>query len=187
MAADCLASYGSLARFRDVQRINELNKHCLLGTSGDIADCQSLLKELSEYTGEEMNEKLSPRHLFNYLQQLHYKRRCDMNPLWNSHVIAGVSRNNNHLFLGVVDLKGTSYEADAVATGFGNYLAIPMLRKADPINMTEEEAVDLVVKCMKVLYARDARALDKIQLAKVTCNGCEIGQPIKISIDWSIA
>lgn len=49
LAADCLASYGSLARFRDVQRLFSLNAACALGTSGDMADYQYLQTTLRNY------------------------------------------------------------------------------------------------------------------------------------------
>lgn len=41
-----VASYGSLARFRDIQRLHPLGKHTLLGVAGDMSDYQWLKKEL---------------------------------------------------------------------------------------------------------------------------------------------
>ena len=35
-----VASYGSLARFRDVNRIHKVTPSCILGASGDISDYQ---------------------------------------------------------------------------------------------------------------------------------------------------
>lgn len=40
MAADCLGSYGSLAKMRNVQRIIKINENIILGASGDFADFQ---------------------------------------------------------------------------------------------------------------------------------------------------
>ncbi|RKP24027.1 nucleophile aminohydrolase [Syncephalis pseudoplumigaleata] len=40
MAADTLASYGSLARFRDVERLHRLTDTAVLGATGDISDYQ---------------------------------------------------------------------------------------------------------------------------------------------------
>lgn len=48
VAADCLASYGSLARFRDVQRIQAIGESTVLGCSGDIADFQHVLHLMDE-------------------------------------------------------------------------------------------------------------------------------------------
>lgn len=43
-----LASYGSLARFRDMQRLSPIGTNTLLGTSGDISDLQYMLEVLQE-------------------------------------------------------------------------------------------------------------------------------------------
>jgi 20S proteasome alpha/beta subunit len=42
LAADTLASYGSLARFDDVTRLHPAGKHCCLGAGGDLSDFQYL-------------------------------------------------------------------------------------------------------------------------------------------------
>ena len=39
-------------------------------------------------------------------------------------------------FLGYVDLRGGAYEANVLATGFGAYVAIPLLRKNQRDDMT---------------------------------------------------
>ncbi len=41
-AADTLGSYGSLARFRDCERILKVNENTVIGCTGDIADFQYL-------------------------------------------------------------------------------------------------------------------------------------------------
>ena len=47
MAADNLASYGSLARFRDVERLYTAANTTVVGASGDISDFQ-YIKHLLE-------------------------------------------------------------------------------------------------------------------------------------------
>lgn len=42
IAADILASYGSLARFRDCSRVMHVNDNIILGAGGDYADYQFL-------------------------------------------------------------------------------------------------------------------------------------------------
>lgn len=46
LAADNLASYGSLARFKDVRRLHKLGEKTLIGAGGDMADFQQLKKML---------------------------------------------------------------------------------------------------------------------------------------------
>lgn len=49
VAADCLASYGSLARYRQVQRVSRIGKNTILGTSGDVGDMQSIIRQLEHH------------------------------------------------------------------------------------------------------------------------------------------
>lgn len=70
-------------------------------------------------------------------------------------------------FLGHVDLKGTTYQASTIATGYGAYIAQPLLRKAvegKEDTLTEEAAIKVVQDAMRVLYYRDARSLNKVHL-----------------------
>lgn len=71
-------------------------------------------------------------------------------------------------FLGYVDLLGTTYSSSTLATGYGAYIAQPLLRKAvegNETTLTEEAATKIIETCMKVLFYRDARSLNKV------CNG----------------
>lgn len=42
VAADILGSYGSLARYRNLERIMKVNDNIILGASGDYADFQCI-------------------------------------------------------------------------------------------------------------------------------------------------
>ena len=105
-----------------------------------------------------------------------------MNPLWNDLVVAGPN------FLGLGDKIGTTYTDNFIATGFGSYLAIPILRKKWRPTMSEGEARGLLEDCLKVLFYRDCRALNRIQIAKVTEEGgAVVSEPYEIETDWSAA
>jgi len=68
-------------------------------------------------------------------------------------------------FLACVDLLGTTYSASALGTGYGAYLAVPILRnevEGRENTLTEEEALGILDKCMRVLFYRDARSLNKV-------------------------
>jgi len=70
-------------------------------------------------------------------------------------------------FLGYVDLLGTTYQSQTIATGFGSYIAQPLLRNAVDERselLTEEEAMTVIQTCMKALFYRDARSLNKVRL-----------------------
>lgn len=59
---------------------------------------------------------------------------------------------------------GVHYEDNHVATGFGNHLARPILREEWNENLSFEEGVKLLEKCMRVLLYRDRSAVNKIQV-----------------------
>lgn len=174
MAADTLASYGSLARFDDQQRIFKVGDETIVGVGGDISDLQALERKLEKLEIEENYENdghsLRARHVYSYLSRVMYNRRSKMDPLWNAVLVAGVE--DGKPILSYVDLLGVKYSAPTLATGFGSHLALPLLRQVvdkegDEANLTEEEARKLLDKCMKVLFYRDARSLDKYTLATV--------------------
>lgn len=94
-----------------------------------------------------------------------------MNPLWNQLLVAGLDEEARP-FLASADLLGTTFSAPSLATGFGAHLAQPLLRKvagdeAAAAKLSEEEAVEAVKECMKVLFYRDARSMDKYSIAVV--------------------
>ena len=69
-------------------------------------------------------------------------------------------------FLAFVDLLGTTYTAPSLATGYGAHIALPILREAvdpNPDAITEDAAREILRNCMRVLFYRDARSLDKVR------------------------
>ena len=88
-----VASYGSLARFREIPRIHQVTPHCILGASGDLSDFQyvqhMLEKTMIRETQQEDGHMLKPEQVYTYLSQVMYARRNRMNPLWNQFVLAG--------------------------------------------------------------------------------------------------
>ncbi|RKO93608.1 nucleophile aminohydrolase [Blyttiomyces helicus] len=192
IAADTLASYGSLARFRDVKRIISVGENTIIGASGDISDLQHIEHMLEtvmikEYCVDD-GHTLYPKHIYEYLSRVMYNRRTSMNPLWNSLVVGGV--RNGEKFLGFVDLQGTTYQASTIATGYGAYIGQPILRKAvegREDEITEEEAVKIMDDCMRVLWYRDARSSPKIQRATVTAAGITVTEPYELTTEWGFA
>jgi 20S proteasome subunit beta 7 len=63
-----------------------------------------------------------------------------------------------------VNMIGTHFEENHIATGFGNHLAIPILRAEWREDLTFEEAVKLVEKCLLVLLYRDRASINKFQV-----------------------
>ena len=173
------ASYGSLARFTDIKRLRPFNATSIIGIGGDVSDMQYIDRLLNSLAINENHSSeghhLSAANLHTYLSKVMYKRRSDINPLWNQILVAGLD-GDGRPFLASVDLLGTTFSSPTLATGFGAHLAQPLLRKvvadeAGVENVSREQAVEAVKECMKVLFYRDARSLDKYSIAVVTKDG----------------
>jgi len=188
LAADTLASYGSLARFREVQRIESVGKYTILGATGEFSDFQYIMRTLDQLTiNDEIQDDghaFHPNSIHSYLTRIFYERRNKMDPIWNQLVVAGFREGQS--FLGLVDLYGTNYEDDTIATGYGNHIARPLMRKAYRPDLTRDEAKQVLEMCLRILYYRDARALNRIQIATITAEGSWISEPYQLSEDWSV-
>lgn len=149
IAADTLVSYGSLARYQDVQRVFKVNEKTIMGAGGDFADFQSLKRTIDQKMVEDMYHgddiDMRPRALYNWLTRVMYNRRSRMNPLWLEMVVGGIDTNGLP-FLGHVDLRGRSYQDDVVATGFGKHLALPLVREhqLEGQKLTQQRASEVV-------------------------------------------
>ncbi|KAI8972128.1 nucleophile aminohydrolase [Pilobolus umbonatus] len=192
MGADMLGSYGSLARFRDIERLYPAGEHTIVGCSGDVSDYQYIQHlidsvMIKEHCADD-GHVLSAPQLYEYLWRVMYNRRSKFNPLWNSLVVGGIDKGEK--FLGYVDLRGTTYQSTTIATGFGAHLARPILRKrveGRENEITEEEAIEIMNDCLRVLFYRDARSLNKYQRAKITESGLEITDPYTLETEWGFA
>lgn len=192
-----LASYGSLARFRGVERLRPFANTSVVGFSGDISDMQYLDRHLTDLALSESysspdGPRLSAANLHRYLAKLLYRRRSKFDPLWNHLLVAGFD-DAGKPFLAAADLLGSTYSSPSLATGYGAMLAQPIMRRYVPDEesvqkLSRQEAIDIVKECMKVLFYRDARSLDGYSLAVVTKDGVELKPEEKIEQQsWAFA
>ena len=133
IAADNLVSYGSLARYQNVQRVFKINDKTVLGAGGDFADFQSLKRTIDQKMVED-DIDMKPKPLHTFLTRVLYNRRSRMNPLWLELVVGGI--DTGEPFLGHIDFRGRAYEDDVVATGFGKHFALPLVRKQKLVTAT---------------------------------------------------
>ncbi|CAM0903228.1 unnamed protein product [Alopecurus aequalis] len=170
MACDTGASYGSTLRYKSVERIKKVGKHSLIGGSGEFSDFQEILRYLDELTlSDHMwddGNSLGPKEIHAYLTRVMYNRRNKFDPLWNSLVLGGVKKGpkGDEKYLGMVNMIGTHFEENHIATGFGNHMAVPILRGEWREDLTFEEAVKLLEKCLLVLLYRDRSSINKFQV-----------------------
>ena len=87
------ASYGSLARFKDIQRLHKVGNSTVIGASGDMSDFQAIQTLLDEVVIDEFTHgdghDLGPAEVHEYLSRVMYSRRSKIDPLWNSILVGG--------------------------------------------------------------------------------------------------
>lgn len=221
VAADNLASYGSLARFKDVERLKPVGSYTVVGAGGDMSDFQHLERTLESLVINEGNHgdghEVGPKEVYNYLSKLMYARRTKMNPLWNTLLVGGFRKGERCVSLPLVSIHcvpltepfpcfhssaGSSVTSTSSAQRTPRqhwqratertcefhisltsrsdekarltcriysstlFSAQPLLRKAvegREDTLTQEEATEIMKECMKVLFYRDARSLNKVR------------------------
>mmetsp|Transcript_32415 Transcript_32415/g.61041 ORF Transcript_32415/g.61041 Transcript_32415/m.61041 type:complete len:241 (+) Transcript_32415:57-779(+) len=172
VASDTLASYGNEARYKDVCRLMKVGDFTLVGGGGEYSDFQYLGDMLREMADEDWLHEdgcsLGPKEYASYIGRVMYNRRSKMNPLYNQFVVVG-KKKDQPPHLAYVDHQGTAFEENFVATGFGAYLGIPLLRNGWRADMSLEEAKALATKVLEVCFYRDCKAYTKIQIG--VCDG----------------
>lgn len=190
LATDTLLSYGSLAKWPNIPRIKIIGKRTAIAASGDYADFQDVANELekvvaSDSISQDGYEK-TPSDLFCYLHRTIYSKRSDFEPALCHFMLVGVDPDGKSV-LGAVDDVGTKYLVDFAATGFGQHIALPVLRRtAEGKNgqISREEAVACITECLKLLFYRDCRAANKFQVADATNGNVTISEPFSVETKW---
>ena len=111
IAADTLGSYGSLARFTEIERVIKVNETTMVGAGGDFADFQFLSdiikqKQIDEECADD-GFNMKPKALHCWLTRVLYNRRSKFDPLWNVILVAGMQ--DGEPYLGFVNLQGTAF------------------------------------------------------------------------------
>ncbi|KAH6568051.1 hypothetical protein BASA62_005728 [Batrachochytrium salamandrivorans] len=164
MAADTLASYGSLAQIRDMKRMTAFGDHTVIGASGDMSDWQHIQHMINGRiileSAQDDGHQLHPEHIFEFLSRVMYGRRSKSDPLWNALVVGGY--RDGKQFLGFA-VEGHEHE------------------------LSEEDATKLLEDAMRVLFYRDARSINKIQRTTINASGITITEPYSLATEWSFA
>jgi 20S proteasome subunit beta 7 len=175
-----------MARYKGVCRMIKVGSNTLVGGTGEMSDFQQMEQYLDEIVTsgwiQEDGIELKPSEVYSYMGRVLYNRRSKMNPLYNQFVVAGYDEGKP--FLGYQDHQGTCYTDKFIATGFGKHMSMPMIRSAYKEDMTEQEARNLVAKCLEVLFYRDCYSSNEVQLAKVDPTGVKIDEPVKLATKW---
>jgi len=195
MAADTLGSYGSLARYVDLERVIKVNDSTIVACTGDYADFQWLREVIEQkQIDEEVSgfggcETTKPSALYHWLTRFLYNRRSKFDPLWTTVVVGGIQ--DGAPFLGCVNYIGVAYQENAISTGLGQDIAVPIMRnlleKKDPSEVSLEEAKEAIRTCVRTLFYRDCRSTSRFSMAVVNTEGAAVEKPTVIDSNWEIA
>ena len=94
-----------------------------------------------------------------------------IDPWLCSTVVGGVKKDSGEPFLGYSDYFGTKIEKPYVLTGMAAYYCNVLCAEDWREDMSEEQARAMMEKCLRVLYYRDKKATDEIQICKITQQG----------------
>eukprot|EP00802_Teleaulax_amphioxeia_P010382 Tamp_10409.p1 GENE.Tamp_10409~~Tamp_10409.p1 ORF type:complete len:578 (+),score=139.23 Tamp_10409:231-1736(+) len=216
LAADTMLCQGSYQRFHDTRRLHKISDTIVMAADGEYSDFQEMQAMFQMYTEEhDMIEpqgvyRVYPSQALYFLHKVMYAKRCRMDPLWASVLIGGfdlrcgldlpvVDEQDRapEPFLGMVDMHGTPYEAHILTTGFGNYMALPLMRVAteeaerlsnqtQPKVLTMAEATRWAKDVMRVLSLRSSLCSSRIQIATVGEEGVDISAPFDVEGNWEI-
>lgn len=186
--SDTGASYGSLARYTNIERIKKVNERTLVAYSGELSDLQILDKLLSENVLESaVSDDIThnPEEIHSFLTCVMHNARNKANPFFNQIIVSGINENKE-IFLGYVDMYGTSYSDPYICTGFGSYMALPLLRKSYEENLSLEKAKEILKDAMRVLLYRHCRAINKFQFGTIDRDGnIDISEHFTIDTNWN--
>lgn len=194
LAGDVSLGYGKMTKYMQVSRLHVVNERCVVGFSGEFSDFQYICRLLENLILQDYNMSdgaiTEPSEVHEYLTRVLYNRRNKFNPLWNSLVVGGVQLDGSE-YLGAVDLVGSNYLGDCVATGFGNYLAMPLLRRyvedEDYASLDEDKARRVLEESLRVLFYRDCVTTCDVQLAFIRKDGTAVVEPaFRLSSSWEV-
>jgi 20S proteasome alpha/beta subunit len=190
IASDTLLSYGSLAKWPNIPRIKIIGSSSAVCASGDYADFQEVTKQLQARIQEDAIDgntlEMNSWELFSTLHRFMYSKRCDFEPALCQFVFMGSDETGKTILAGVDDI-GTKWEADCVGTGYGAHIALPLLRKAlDSKNgkLTRAEALSVIQDCLRIIFYRECRAINKFQVADASNGKVIISEPFSVETQW---
>ena len=191
MAADTLLSYGSLAKQPNVPRIRIIGNNAAICASGDYADFGKMCGELSDVVQERRIEvdaaEPTPKQLFNFMHRTVYHQRSEFEPYMNKFVLVGVDPKTKESFIGVCDSIGTRWTDECAAAGMAAYNALPMVRRAQEVKnglLTRAEAMEVLENCLRVIFYRECRAINRFQITDATAERVTISEPFVVSTNF---
>ena len=108
-------------------------------------------------------------------------------PVFVSAILAGIDRNKKEAFLGCSDHHGMKLQKDYFITGLANHYCGVLFTNNWKPDMTYDEAKELIETCIRVMFIRDKKAFDQIQISTITfADGVKMGVPYKVVVSQNL-
>ena len=194
LACDTAVCYGSLTMIPNISRCFPIGKNIIISSTGSYADFQHIAgwaREICTQRELEAKVSLSPDELFALLQRYMYDMRSKMKPLFSTVVVAGVSSLSPECepFIGVIDNVGTHWVGKYAGTAYAQHIAVPLVREfieQHGIPENREMALELLQKCMRVLFYRDCKSVNRWLISDVSMGGVQQAQPKTLDTNFSL-
>lgn len=86
----------------------------------------------------------------------------------------------------MTDLYGTKVEHNFLLTGLSAHYCQVLMQNNWREDLTEAEARSIIEDCMRVMFYRDKKAIDNIQISTVTAQGVTMHEPYRIDSEWNL-
>ncbi len=171
MAADKRATAGHMIVDKKIQKVLPVTKNTVVTTAGSVSDIQLLYK----YLGAELRVKR-----LRAGREATVKEGANLLAGWVYNIIRS-SYGIAHFLVGGYDEKPQLFDVypdgsitevdDFVSSGSGSVFALGVLESQYKKNMTQEDAVQLIVKSISAALARDSASGNGIDVFVIDKNG----------------
>ena len=86
----------------------------------------------------------------------------------------------------MTDLYGSKVEDNYILTGLSSHYCQVLMANNWREGLTEAEARTIIEDCMRVMFYRDKKSLDNIQISTVTAAGVTMHDPYRIDSEWNL-
>ncbi len=189
LAADKRATSGNFIADRRTQKIYNITDDIAVTIAGTASDAQLLVRYgQSELRLKQIRtgKKVSVKEAANLMARLTYEniRKFSVIPGISHFLLAGKDDTGIYLYDIYPDGTISEYE-DFVSSGSGSVMVYGVLETLYKKDMTIDEGVKLVVKCVNAAISRDSASGDGIDIYTITQEGAKkiIGKEVRMKIE----
>ncbi|KAF7683441.1 putative proteasome subunit beta type-4 [Astathelohania contejeani] len=174
LIASDMASSSSVILIKDNEdKFYEINDQLILAYSGDQGDCFrtcAFVAEKIKFDTLHNSITPTPKLVANVMQRcVHEALR--KNPLKTGCLVAGKDEKEFSLY--AMDIYGAIYSDKYASVGYSSYFTYGILDQEYHSDLTQEEAINIIQKCVNVMKERFVLDLSKFMVKIVTNSGIE--------------